>query len=333
MNIKMLYIGGLNSGSTGKKKYEEFKKNVSNIEYIDTDIYKYKDDVISKLNHRNILKNRKNLLNKYIIEKTKGKNYDLIYLSKADWIFKETILYLKEKTKLIVHYTPDAAIIYNKTKDFIESINYYDYLFTTKEWELNDYYKYVESKDKVILTYQGVDLDYFRPDKSIKKNEDVIFIGRKEKHYKDIIEYIYRNNINICVYGNQWKNGLMRSKKYVKGGNLVGIDYRKKINASKIGLGLLSKLFPETNTTRTFEITSSGVLLLAERTEQHLALFEEDKEAVYFESKEELCSKIKYYLKNDSLREEIAGNGRLRCIKSGYSNKDFIFKVLNLLTL
>lgn len=68
--------------------------------------------------------------------------------------------------------------------------------------------------------------------------------------------------------------------------------------------------------------------LMAERTNEHLSLFEENKEAVYFSSNKELLEKCKFYLKNDPERKQIIENGHKRCIQSGYSNIDTIYKIL-----
>lgn len=70
---------------------------------------------------------------------------------------------------------------------------------------------------------------------------------------------------------------------------------------------------------------------MAERTDEHLSMFEENKEAVYFSSKEELLEKCKYYLVHDSERKSIALAGRKRCITSGYSNEGMIRSAFKLI--
>ncbi len=68
--------------------------------------------------------------------------------------------------------------------------------------------------------------------------------------------------------------------------------------------------------------------MLGERTDEHLELFEEGKEAEFFSTNEELLEKVQYYLKHEDERKTIAQNGRERCLRSGYSNHDRIKQML-----
>jgi spore maturation protein CgeB len=75
-----------------------------------------------------------------------------------------------------------------------------------------------------------------------------------------------------------------------------------------------------------------GGFMLAERTDEHLSLFQEGKEAEYFSSNEELLEKCKYYLLHEDSRKSIAVAGRKRCETSGYSNKEAIKRMLDEVT-
>ena len=72
------------------------------------------------------------------------------------------------------------------------------------------------------------------------------------------------------------------------------------------------------------EIPACGGFMLAERTPDHQELFEEDKEAVFFDinNPNELLEKALYYLEHEKERKAIAKAGRERCLKSGYSQHE-----------
>ena len=59
--------------------------------------------------------------------------------------------------------------------------------------------------------------------------------------------------------------------------------------------------------------------MLHERNHEAVRYFQEDQEAAFFESAEELLAKLQHYLAHPAEREAVARQGRLRCLTSGYS--------------
>jgi spore maturation protein CgeB len=99
----------------------------------------------------------------------------------------------------------------------------------------------------------------------------------------------------------------------------LGQEYVEVICRSKISLGFVSSSNRDQYTMRTFEIPACNGFLLAQRTDRHMELFIEGKEAEFFESTEECADKINFYLEHESARKRIADGGYNRCLKSDYS--------------
>ena len=110
---------------------------------------------------------------------------------------------------------------------------------------------------------------------------------------------------------------------------MYGEDMSKVLNSSKISLNILRKQNKSSHNMRTFEAPACGAFVLAEKSDEQLEFFEEDKEAVYFSSPKELREKVVYYLKHEEERKNIAQAGYQRCFKSGYSYLDRAKKILN----
>ena len=92
----------------------------------------------------------------------------------------------------------------------------------------------------------------------------------------------------------------------LRGGEVYGDDYARALTGSRIGFGFLRKVCPDQHTTRTFEIRACGSMLLADRTDEHRALFEEGKEAEILREESELVDKEKFYIACEGARARAA---------------------------
>lgn len=275
--------------------------------------------------------------NESIIEYVNKRVYDIVWIDKGIKIKPETLLYIKktQPETIILSYSPDNMVLrHNQSQQYIESVPLYDYIVTTKSYILDDL-KALGAKNVIFVNnayekkfhhvYKLTDDDYNR------LKADVGFVGTFERERCDSILYLADHGIKVTVwgYGRQWKKYKDYSPNLIiHEGGLFSEDYSKSFQAVKINLCFLKKMNCDQQTSRTMEIPACGGFMLAERTEEHKSLFEEDKEAVYFSSNEELLKKCNYYLEHDNERLLIAKAGNLRCINDDYSNEGMIRKVL-----
>lgn len=139
-------------------------------------------------------------------------------------------------------------------------------------------------------------------------------------------------NIPVEIAGSdRWKR-LMPPQEcggYVAYSALRDSDYREAIWRSRINLSFLTRLNEEDIAHKSVEIAACEGFLMAVRCEGHQAIFEEDKEAVFFSSVEECADKCRFYLSRPDLRETIARRGRERAVRSGYDNDTQMARILN----
>jgi len=96
----------------------------------------------------------------------------------------------------------------------------------------------------------------------------------------------------------------------------------KAICALYINIFLLRKVNLDLQAARFVEILACGAFILVENTEEHIGLFNDNKEAEFFSFNEDLFIKVEYYIINPEIRIQIAAAGRERCIRAGYSNHE-----------
>lgn len=270
-------------------------------------------------------------INSYILDGIKNEQYDLIWIDKGIFIDTTTIRALRKSAKRLVHFTPDMAFFANQSNLFNQSINYYDFVVTTKSCE-TEIYKSLVSEGKFIFTTQGFDKQIHRPFNSFEDKENAVcFIGLAEPHRIKMAQLLIDNNIVLNLGGKGWTKFIKRNKKNPNlrflGEAIFKESYSKFISSSLFGLGLLSKRFPEKSTTRTFEIPACGTALLTEDNPEIRSFFEEE-EVIFFNDSEELIEKIKYYQNHLDQLEKVTEKGLLKVTKGGFAYHSILKKIL-----
>lgn len=262
-----------------------------------------------------------------ILEASRQLRPEVVFIEKGQHIRPSTLEGVKrESGPFLIHYTPDAAFLANQDRLFDRSLPLYDLAVTNKAYELETY-RMKGAREILLLPPSYDESEHSPKEPSMSELEryacDLAFIGTYGPGRERYLEPLAGGTFDLKIWGNGWSercSSPLLVQRY-RGAALSGVEYGTALSCAQIGLGILSGHVPDTWTTRSVEIPACGTFMLAERTDDHQALFEEGKEAEFFGSVEELEEKARFYLEHEGARRRIAEAGRLRCQRSGYGNR------------
>lgn len=258
---------------------------------------------------------------------------DGVFVFKGNAVHPELIHFYKARGIPVVNFYPDVSFLAHGPY-IPRALPLYDHIFTTKSWGIADMQQQLGVKNASFLEH-GFDpeMDHPLPLSDAERanyNCDVVFIGtwspKKEKllaHLKSALP-----EVRLKIWGCQWEKsaspGLVSS---IVGDEILSEEYSKVLRSASICLGILSEERKGASsgdliTSRTFNIPACGAFMLHERNVEALRYFNEDEEAAFFATPDELVERISFYLQNPERRAAVAKNGRQRCLKSDYSIDD-----------
>lgn len=328
MKARILYIGNLREGGNGRDRISILEAHGYRLDGFDTRPYRAAGSrLLRSLTARWQIGPAVAALNRALLARARQGGFDVVMVDKGTLLRPATLQALKSAAtrRIAVHYTPDAAFVDNRSRAFFRAIPAYDLLVTTKPFEMDDYRS--AGARELMLIHQGygprIDpaLAHDVPEALHSK---VVFVGHCQPHYARMLEAAAAA-APLSIWGPGWPEYAARhawARDVVRGAGLYGPEYAQALAGAEIAIGLLSKRVPETTTTRSFEIPAMGTMLLAERTDDHRALFEEGREAVFFDGPEELAEKLRQHCGDTLNRAAIAAAGQARCQASGYATAE-----------
>lgn len=268
--------------------------------------------------------------NAVLIHEAENMRPDLFFVFKGTYVTSETLRRMRSKGIVCIQFFPDVS--FRTHGHYLpEALPHYDWIFTTKTFGLRDMAEQLGIRDSSFLPH-SFDPETHLPCAVSEEEQrwygcDMSFIGNWSPKKQGILEKVWkafpRNKLKI--WGQEyWKNAGAPLKKSFEGRTILGLEYAKAIQASRINIAILSEARRgasrgDQTTTRTFEIPAAGGFMLHERNDEALQFFDEGTECAFFGDPGELIEKIRYYLEHEDERLAIAAAGRRRCLDSGYS--------------
>jgi spore maturation protein CgeB len=267
------------------------------------------------------------------------KKFDIILVFKGMQLFPGTVKQLKAHATVLANYNGDHPFIYytpgSGNKNVLDSIPLYDVHFSYAR-SITEKLKTVFGKDAFCIPFgfnaRGRALHAAT---AAQYQGRFLFIGAYDRERAAYLDRVHADDLDI--YGdNKWRTRTFLKpyiQKAYRNRALYDKDYSCAIQSSSGILNLLRKqnIAEDSHNMRTFEVPGHGGLLISQRTGEQCDFFEEGREAVYFETQEELCDKLKYLSGKDAEISSMKQAALQRAVRSNYSYDHRSEELLNCL--
>jgi hypothetical protein len=327
-DLRLLYVGPLSPGGTCLQRMNVLRELGHEIIPLDTDAYTQGLGRFANwLQYRACWSPGIGRLNRQFVQTVHDAQPDIVWVDIGLFIHPESLHQLKGKSRLI-HYNPDDPFGW---RIFLKAIPEYDLHFVARDANVDEYRK--AGAQNVLRHHWAYDRNLHRPvdvdaETRTRLGGTIGFIGDWEARRETSVQYLADHGQPVRIWGPNWQRHVQHPQLRIEPQGVWSETYTRAVCSFDINLGFLRKKNRDKSTQRSVEIPACGGFLLAERTEEHQAMFEEGKEAEFFSSDEELLEKVRYYAAHAGQRRQIASAGMVRCHASGYSYHDRLSRMI-----
>lgn len=334
--LTIVFVGPLYVGSTTRQRMLAFDRmghRIVPIDIVPGDLAARRLTLGWRVKRRLLGERDESRANERLLELPASLAPDLVWIEKGLTIEPSTLatLRLRWPGARVVSFSPDDMFNpNNQSPQWLRALGLYDLHVTTKTFNVPELR--AAGATDVFYFDKGYSPQVHRPhpvtpDLRRQFGGDVGFVGWPERERERSMRFLARNGVPVRIWG-PWPRWKRANNLIVEGRPLWDTEYAQALSSFRINLGFLRHVNRDRHTTRSIEIPACGGFLLAERTDEHLALFREGVEAEFFGSDGELLEKARWYLEHEEERARIAAAGLERCRSGGYDNEHRLTAVL-----
>ncbi len=279
---------------------------------------------------------------RHVLAEIAESEFDITVVNAGALVDRGLVQELRRRSRFVVNYNNDDPFGGRdgaKWRNYLEALPIYDLAVVVRD--CNVFEARAAGAHAVTRVYMSADEVAHAPRHlSVEDRRqwasDVLFIGTWMPERGPFLARLVELGVPLTIYGDRWHKAPEWSvlRPYWRGAGLYNDEaYAKAVQCARVCLGLLSRGNRDLSTTRSFEIPYLGGVLCAERTPEHLSLYTEDAEAVFWSGPEECAEKCHRLLGDPDFRERLSHSGRERCIKNATLNKPVLEHVLSRIEL
>ncbi|MBM3917816.1 MAG: glycosyltransferase [Sphingomonadales bacterium] len=267
-----------------------------------------------------------NRIQKRLIHELEGQFFDLIWVFKGMELTPHTLKTLKNQTTRLINFNPDNPFIFSGkgsgNKNITRSIHLYDEHFTYD----HEVKSRIESEFgiKCTLVPFGFDNEVISTEElnEVGEIKAVCFVGNPDAYRTKILQDILNQGLPLHVYGHDWQQYLSHPNLTIHGA-VYEKEYYKTLRKYRVQLNIMRVHNLVSHNMRSIEVPGCGGIMLAPRTKDHEAFFEEGKEAFFFVDVKELVVQAQKLLELDDINAN-----SLRMKASSRVEKNYLYITL-----
>jgi spore maturation protein CgeB len=336
--LRILYLGDDQAQATSRHRAEAFRRIGCEVEMLNPQQAYARLQLHPKIHYLTGYQLVTGVVDRWLAERIGSRKFDVAYVDGGRVVSKRSLVFLQQTGAKVVNYSiddPTGTRDGNNWITFCRGIPHYDLSAVVRvESEQEFRQRGARRVLRIWRSYDEVAHAPFATEEEIPGafRSEVAFIGTwmKGEGRDEFLLKLVEAGIPVSIWGGRWQKSPLwsRIKAHWRGGGLGGREYVAAMQGAKICLGFLSKGNRDLHTTRSSEIPYAGGLFCGERTSEHLQMYEDGEEAVFWSSVEECIEKCRELLGDETRRRRVreAGGRRIRAL--GLGNETVCRKVL-----
>ncbi len=278
-------------------------------------------------------------IERHVLERAGVGPYDVVWVDHGRLVGPRLVGILRQRFGPVVNYNADDP--YGPRDRFSwlsyrQAVKVYDLVVVVREPNLAEA-KALGAR-RVERIYRLADEVAHAPREltSVQQAEygaEVGFIGTGFERRGAFIADLVGRGVPLSVRGNAWERQPEWPviKPHWAGPNSRSDEeYALAILGARISLGLVSAANRDLHTSRSLEIPYMGGVFCAKRTSEHLGLYVEGEEALFWDDAAECAQVCSRYLADPAKLRSIAHQGMERARRNGYMNEPVLRRLLEI---